>query len=78
MEFFSKAKVVGLRSHLNKFLVADDDETTVRQSRNGSSVRARWTVEMVEGKKENGRLKLKSKDGKFLRANGGTPPWRNS
>nr|GEU50316.1 actin cross-linking [Tanacetum cinerariifolium] len=127
MESFSKAKVVRLRSHLNKFLVADDDEKTVRQSRNGSSVRARWTVEMVEGKnnvirlkscssgkyltpssepfltgmtgkkvvqdiqankrdssmewepiKENGLVKLKSKDGKFLRANGGTPPWRNS
>ncbi|GJR45012.1 RNA-directed DNA polymerase, eukaryota [Tanacetum coccineum] len=122
-----KAKVVRLRSHLNKFLVADDDEKTVRQSRKGSSVRARWTVEMVEGKnnvirlkscssgkyltpssepfltgmtgkkvvqdiqankrdssmewepiKENGLVKLKSKDGKFLRANGGTPPWRNS
>lgn len=128
MEFFSKAKVVRLRSHLDKFLVADDDEKTVRQSRNGASVRARWTVEMIEGKnnvirlkscssgkyltpssepfltgmtgkkvvqdipankrdssmewepiKENdGLVKLKSKDGKFLRANGGTPPWRNS
>lgn len=128
MEFLSKAKVVRLRSHLDKFLVADDDEKTVRQSRNGASVRARWTVELIEGKnnvirlkscssgkyltpssepfltgmtgkkvvqdipankrdssmewepiKENdGLVKLKSKDGKFLRANGGTPPWRNS
>ncbi|PWA79635.1 actin cross-linking [Artemisia annua] len=125
--FRCKAKVIRLRSHLDKFLVADDDEKTVRQSRNGASVRARWTVEMIEGKnnvirlksrssgkyltpssdpfltgmtgkkvvqdipankrdssmewepiKENGLVKLKSKDGKFLRANWGPPPWRNS
>lgn len=127
MEFFNKAKVVKLRSHLNKFLVADDDEQTIRQSRNGSSVRARWTVEIVEGKnhvirlkscssgkyltpstepfltgmtgkkvvqdvqankrdtsiewepiKEGDLVKLRAKGGKFLRGNGGTPPWRNS
>jgi len=127
MEFFNKAKIIKLRSHLNKFLVADDDEHTVRQSRNGSSVKARWTVEMVEGKshvirlkscssgkyltpsnepfltgmtgkkvvqdiqankrdtsvewepiKEGGLVKLRAKGGKFLRGNGGTPPWRNS
>ncbi|KAL8266341.1 hypothetical protein R6Q59_003685 [Mikania micrantha] len=127
MEFFNNAKVVRLRSHLNKFLVADDDEQTVRQSRNGSSVRARWNVEMVEGKshvirlkscssgkyltpstepfltgmtgkkvvqdiqankrdtsiewepiKEGELVKLRAKGGKFLRGNGGTPPWRNS
>lgn len=127
MEFFNKAKVIRLRSHLNKFLVADDDEHTVRQSRNGSTVRARWTVEMVEGKShiirlkscssgkyltpsnepfltgmtgkkvvqdvmankrdtsvewepitEGGLVKLRAKGGKFLRGNGGTPPWRNS
>ncbi|KAJ0667354.1 putative actin-crosslinking [Helianthus annuus] len=127
MEFFNQAKVVRLRSHLNKFLVADDDEQTVHQSRNGSSVRARWTVELVEGRnhvirlkscssgkyltpsndpfltgmtgkkvvqdiqankrdtsiewepiKEGGLVKLRAKGGKFLRGNGGTPPWRNS
>nr|XP_043638703.1 uncharacterized protein LOC122609827 [Erigeron canadensis] len=127
MEFFNKAKVVRLKSHLNKFLVADEDEQTVRQSRNGSSVRARWTVETVEGKSHSIRLrscssgkyltpsmepfltgmtgkkvvldiqankrdtsvewepikegefvKLRTKGGKFLRGNGGTPPWRNS
>ncbi|XP_071692369.1 uncharacterized protein [Rutidosis leptorrhynchoides] len=127
MEFFNKAKVVRLRSHLNKFLVADDDQQTVRQSRNGSSVRARWAVEMVQGKnhvirlkscssgkyltpsseafltgmtgkkvvqdiqankrdtsiewepiKEGELVKLRAQGGKFLRANGGTPPWRNT
>ncbi|KAI3813187.1 hypothetical protein L1987_17905 [Smallanthus sonchifolius] len=65
MEFFNKAKVIRLRSHLNKFLVADDDEQTVRQSRNGASVRARWTVEMVEGKSHVIRLKSCS-SGKYL------------
>ncbi|XP_057481498.1 LOW QUALITY PROTEIN: uncharacterized protein LOC130768451 [Actinidia eriantha] len=126
MMLFDKAKAVRLQSHLGKYLVADDDEQTVRQSRNGSSHKARWTVELVDGKshvlrlksyhghylnatdepfllgmtgkkvlqtkqatkadtstewepiKEGLSVKLRSHDGKFLRANGGTPPWRNS
>ncbi|ESR44298.1 hypothetical protein CICLE_v10013357mg, partial [Citrus x clementina] len=130
MEFFNKAKAVRLRSHLGKYLVANDDEETVRQSRKGSSSEARWTVEFVQdnchlirlkscynkyltaseepflsgltGKKvvqtstsasssENSdrciewepvtsgfEVKFRTRDGKFLRANGGTPPWRNS
>ncbi|KAH9676292.1 actin cross-linking protein [Citrus sinensis] len=130
MEFFNKAKAVRLRSHLGKYLVANDDEETVRQSHNGSSSEARWTVEFVQdnchlirlkscynkyltaseepfffgltGKKvvqtstsasssENSdrciewepvtsgfEVKFRTRDGKFLRANGGTPPWRNS
>ncbi|XVE83821.1 hypothetical protein DITRI_Ditri16bG0118200 [Diplodiscus trichospermus] len=126
MEFFDKAKAVRLRSHLGKFLVSEEDEETVRQSRNGSSQRARWTVEFVQGdshlislksiynkyltatrepfllgttgKKvlqtipsmkndssiewepitDRFQVKLRTRNGKFLRANGGTPPWRNS
>ncbi|KAL4568439.1 hypothetical protein LXL04_024052 [Taraxacum kok-saghyz] len=65
MEFFNKAKIVRLRSHLNKFLVADEDEHTVRQSRNGSSKKARWAVETVEGKSHVIRLKSCS-SGKYL------------
>uniref|UniRef100_A0A5B6YXP3 Actin cross-linking n=2 Tax=Davidia involucrata TaxID=16924 RepID=A0A5B6YXP3_DAVIN len=126
MEFFNKAKAVRLRSHLGKYLVADDDQQTVRQSRNGSTRKARWTVEFVQGRnhvvrfkschgryltasdepfllgmtgkkvlqttppamkdnsvewepiKEGFHVKLRTKGGQFLRANGGTPPWRNS
>ncbi|XP_012091969.2 uncharacterized protein LOC105649794 isoform X2 [Jatropha curcas] len=126
MELFTKTKAVKLRSHLDKYLVADDNGESVRQSKNGSSRKAKWFVEFVEGKKEVIRLrtydgryltasdlhfllgmtgkrviqtvpekitdwkfqwepirdgfqvKLQSWCGKFLRANGGTPPWRNS
>ncbi|KAK4741366.1 hypothetical protein SAY87_024954 [Trapa incisa] len=127
MEFFLNSKVVKLRSHLDKYLVADDDRETVRQSRKGSSVKARWFVEAIEGKnrsvllrschgtymtasdepfllgmtgkkvvqtvpekssadwslqwepiRDGFQVKLRSWCGKYLRANGGTPPWRNS
>lgn len=125
MEFFSKAKVVKLRSHLDKYLVPDGDGGKVRQSRKGSVKRAQWTVEpgknhnMVRLKSCNGKyltatetpfmlgmtgktvilteleagldgknewepirdgfqVKMKSWCGKYLRGNGGTPPWRNT
>ncbi|CAI9766762.1 unnamed protein product [Fraxinus pennsylvanica] len=126
MEFFNKAKAVRLQGHLGKYLVAEEDEETVRQSRNGASHKARWTVEFIEGKntvirlkschgcyltavdepfllgmtgkkvlqtiptskmdtsiewepvKEGNYVKLMTREGKFLRANWGTPPWRNS
>lgn len=66
MELFQKAKVVRLQSHLGKYLVADDDEATVRQSRNGASRNARWAVEFVEGKPD--RIRLKSCHGLYLTA----------
>ncbi|OMO51650.1 hypothetical protein CCACVL1_29666 [Corchorus capsularis] len=125
MEIFAKAKAVKLRSHLEKYLIADDDQETVRQSRNGAGKRARWFVELVPDKpnvirlrschgkyltatdlpfllgmtgkkvlqtvpenmdwklqwepiRDGFQVKLKTWCGKFLRANGGTPPWRNS
>ncbi|KAG6411156.1 hypothetical protein SASPL_129231 [Salvia splendens] len=124
MEFFNHGKAVRLKSHLDKYLVADDDQETIRQSRDGAS---RWRVELVEGNahvirlksrhglylaasdeayllgmtgkkvalkasadpkrdasvewepiREGYSVKLRAKGGKFLRANGATPPWRNS
>ncbi|KAL6505576.1 hypothetical protein OROHE_022955 [Orobanche hederae] len=127
MEFFSKTKAVLLKSHLNKYLVADDDQISTRQSRNGAGRRSRWLVEFVDNNPHVVRLRschdryltasnepfllgmtghkvlqtlpenhmndlmiewqpirdafqvrLKAFGGKYLRANGGTPPWRNS
>lgn len=126
MEYFEKAKAVRLRNHHGKYLVADDDKSSVRQSRNGLSEKASWTVEFVSEKRNKIRLKschglyltaidepfllgmtgkkviqnlpatkldssiewepikegayskLKTNNGNFLRANWGTPPWRNS
>ncbi|KAL4280938.1 hypothetical protein GQ457_03G007450 [Hibiscus cannabinus] len=126
MESFYKGQGCELRSHLEKYLVADDDQETVRQSRNSSGKRARWFVELVHDKpnvirlrschgkylaatdiafllgmtgnkvlqtvpdkmdwklqwepiiRDGFQIKFKTWCGKFLRANGGTPPWRNS
>ncbi|XP_004489959.1 uncharacterized protein [Cicer arietinum] len=127
MEFFTKSKLVNLRSHLDKYLI--DDNGKLRQSRNGTVKRAQWTVEKVEAfethrhvvrlKSFNGKyltatetpfrlgvtgkavilteleegldgknewepirdgfqVKFRSYCGKYLRGNGGAPPWRNS
>ncbi|XP_042513310.1 uncharacterized protein LOC122088195 [Macadamia integrifolia] len=124
MELFHNAKAVRLRSHHEKYLLAEEDEEGVCQERNGSSKRARWTVEFIEnanvirlkgfygkyltasnvpfllgmtGRKvlqtlprrldssvewepirEGFQIRLKTRYGNFLRANGGLPPWRNS
>ncbi|KAK5836854.1 E3 ubiquitin-protein ligase ORTHRUS 2 -like protein [Gossypium arboreum] len=125
MDLFLNAKSVRLRSHHDKYLVADEDEESVTQDRNGSSKAARWTVEFVPGSqtiirlkssynryltasnqpfllgmtgrkviqtlprrldssvewepiREGCEVKLKTRYGNFLRANGGLPPWRNS
>ncbi|KAK9669495.1 hypothetical protein RND81_13G134700 [Saponaria officinalis] len=51
MEFFKRAKVFRLKcGHQSKYLMADKDEETVRQSRNASSQTAHWAIELVEGK----------------------------
>lgn len=121
-----KAKAVRLRNRHGKYLVADDDQSSIRQSRNGSSQKSTWTVEFVSDKRNKIRLKschglyltataepfllgmtgkkviqnlpatkldasvewepikegtyvkLRTNDANFLRANWGTPPWRNS
>lgn len=66
MEFFNKKAAVRLRSHLDKYLVADDDQETVRQSRNGSSRKARWLVEFVDTNATV--IRLKSCHGRYLTA----------
>ncbi|CAK9316661.1 unnamed protein product [Citrullus colocynthis] len=128
MEFFTFLKSVKLRSHLRKYLIADYDHETVRQTTNSSSAGTIWGVEFVEGKtdairlrsrhghylsatdlnfllgatgkkvmlqtknqklsaawtvewepvRDGDQVKLMSWRGSYLRANGVTPPWRNS
>lgn len=125
MDLFWNAKTVRLRCHHDKYLLADEDEESVTQDRNGSSKNARWTVEFLQDSqfiirlkscynkyltasnqpfllgvtgrkviqslprrldssvewepiKEGSQVKLKTRYGNFLRANGGVPPWRNS
>ncbi|KAJ0253251.1 DUF569 domain-containing protein [Hirschfeldia incana] len=127
MELFSKGNAVKLLSHHNMFLLADEDQKTIRQSSKRYSRLAIWTVETVVGNPKLIRLrsyhgtyltasskpfllgttgervtqtqssnnpmdcqthwepegygvsvKLKSWCGKWMRANGATPPWRKS
>jgi len=66
MEYFNKAKAVKLRSHLGKYLVADDDHQKLRQSRNGSTGKAIWLVEEVKGKSHH--VRLRNWNGRYLTA----------
>ncbi|XP_021740061.1 unconventional myosin-XVIIIa-like isoform X1 [Chenopodium quinoa] len=51
MEFFQRAKVFRLKtSNQSKYLIADQDEDTVKQTRDSSSTYTRWSFELVEGK----------------------------
>ncbi|KAE9449229.1 hypothetical protein C3L33_18873, partial [Rhododendron williamsianum] len=125
MELFEKAKTVRLRSHHDKYLLAEEDQESVCQDRQGSIQRAKWTVEFVDGVdgvvrlrscygkyltatdeqvllgvtgrkvcqtlprkldskvdwepiRDGFQVRLKTRYGNYLRANGGLPPWRNS
>lgn len=66
MEFFNIAKKVRLRSHLNKYLYAYEDEESVilipRQK--GSYQNACWTVEF----NDDNKISLKSCYGRYLAA----------
>ncbi|KAL1197781.1 hypothetical protein V5N11_003684 [Cardamine amara subsp. amara] len=66
MEFFQKAKAVRLRSHHDKYLVANEDEESVTQDRNGSAGAAKWIVEPIPG--STNLIRLKSAYGKYLTA----------
>ncbi|XP_052188527.1 uncharacterized protein LOC127798920 isoform X2 [Diospyros lotus] len=125
MELFRKAKTIRLRSHRETYLLAEEDQESVCQDRQGLSKRAEWTVEFVDGfdavvrlkscygkyltaadeqfllgvtgrkvtqslprkldsqvewepVREGFQVRLKTRYGNYLRANGGLPPWRNS
>ncbi|KAM1009566.1 hypothetical protein FF1_044989 [Malus domestica] len=66
MDFLKKAKVVRFRSHQNKYLLADDDQVSVWQNREGTLQNARWTVELISDNPN--ALRLKSCFGKYLTA----------
>ncbi|KAL8478367.1 hypothetical protein ACS0TY_030325 [Phlomoides rotata] len=57
MEFFTKTKAVKLKSHIGKYVVADDDQSSTRQSRDGAAGRAPWLVELVDTNPHVVRLK---------------------
>ncbi|KAI5665601.1 hypothetical protein M9H77_15454 [Catharanthus roseus] len=65
-ELLEKAKTIRLRTHNGKYLVADDDEKSIRQERDGTTIRAHWKVEFIED--EQNILYLKSCYGKYLTA----------
>lgn len=58
------AAVAIKRSH-DKYLLAEEDEESVSQDRDGRSMNARWTVEVVE---KADVIRLKSCFGKYLTA----------
>ncbi|KAK4360759.1 hypothetical protein RND71_019711 [Anisodus tanguticus] len=65
MEHLEKAKIIRLKTHNGKYLIASKDEKYVRQSRDGSAVNALWSVEFLDGQHY---LRLKSCYGKYLTA----------
>ncbi|KAD2804762.1 hypothetical protein E3N88_38139 [Mikania micrantha] len=67
MEFFEKSVAVRLKTHLDKYLVAGDDQVTVRQSRSAAGTRrARWLVDHVDSNSHV--IRLKSCYGNYLTA----------
>ena len=65
MEFFKNA-TLRLRSHFNKYLVAEDDKEKVRYKGNDASNRVFCSIEYVE--ENNNLICLKSCHGKYLKA----------
>ncbi|XP_057521874.1 uncharacterized protein LOC130801934 [Amaranthus tricolor] len=68
MDLFQNAKTVKLRSHHDKYLLADDDGEKVCQDRHGGSKYARWTVEYVKSYEGVGLVRFKSCYNKYLTA----------
>ncbi|WOL15237.1 hypothetical protein Cni_G24018 [Canna indica] len=66
MDLFSRAKAVRLRSHHDKYLVAEEDQEHVSQERDGTSRAARWIVERVDNAPHV--LRLRSCYGRYLTA----------
>ncbi|ONK65463.1 uncharacterized protein A4U43_C07F37370 [Asparagus officinalis] len=70
MELFKSARTVRLKSHHEKYLQTDDDGEHVIQDRTAPP-----GVRRVPARSD---VRLRTRYGHYLRANGGLPPWRNS
>lgn len=58
MELLTKTNAVRLRSHLDKYLTADDDRLTIRQSRiNATTPRSIWLIEPSSTSSQTVRLR---------------------
>ncbi|EPS63844.1 hypothetical protein M569_10939, partial [Genlisea aurea] len=62
MEFFSNGRIVRLKSHLDKYLIADEDRISTRQG--VADRRSRWTVEIIDDQS----IRLKSCHDRYLTA----------
>lgn len=65
MDFFRRAKTVRLRSHHDKYLLANDDRESISQDRDGNNRRARWHVDIIDG---TNVIRLQSCYSKYLTA----------
>ncbi|PHT55255.1 hypothetical protein CQW23_03741 [Capsicum baccatum] len=65
MKFLETAKTIRLKTHNGKYLIASNDEKSIRQSRDGSTPNALWSVELLDGQHY---IRLKSCYGKYLTA----------
>ncbi|KAG5621655.1 hypothetical protein H5410_006873 [Solanum commersonii] len=65
MEYLENAKTIRLKTHNGKYLTASNDEKSIRQKRDGSTVNALWAVEFLDDQQY---LRLKSCHGKYLTA----------
>ncbi|KAI3500806.1 hypothetical protein L1887_36631 [Cichorium endivia] len=64
MDFFPHRSTVRLKSYRDKYLVADNDEESVSQNRDGSTRNSHWTVEVID----EDCISLRSCYGKYLTA----------
>ncbi|CAI9758362.1 unnamed protein product [Fraxinus pennsylvanica] len=65
MDLFKRAKTIRLRSCKDKYLIAEDDQESICQHRDGATNNALWTVEFVQGRD---LLRIKSCYGRYLTA----------
>ncbi|CAH1420746.1 unnamed protein product [Lactuca virosa] len=64
MDLFPNHSTIRLKSYRDKYLVADNDEESVSQNRDGSTRNSHWTVEIID----EDCISLRSCYGKYLTA----------